>query len=1449
MKNSISLKYILAPFIAFGVVLAILLSGVLQSSVADAQQAPASISITQVEPDRYLNRLRISWSAVQGATQYQYASQSRAINGEWSPAVAVYKSFSTRCNNQKYCHYNATPGAEHRFFIRAGENGTPAQKSYVFRMPQVTKPLGEFKTNTRAELRWTPVLPLWGTNQQGFSTLSSSSKYHYRIVYGIRYKNTTGNEWRDTEYDTDHIVPFDSDSPNFPDALLGNSYEFQVQARLQFKQKTCTPTLSNPCWRNSKYRVGDWSDILTYTHTDPDSSPSGPSGQDNNQGSSQTSTSQSVTSSIRVRSKTDSSLILSWNEQTGATYDLQYGPWTPSRRCTFDRTITTSSNLRTLTGLEADTIYCARIRVRQGGSSTDTEPPYPTTPRSFSTSATSGGGTSTPTSLATPQIRVSRQTSNSFTVAWNEVTGALQYAIECFTGTSSSGTRIISESISSTRRSYEVGSVAPSTTSYYCRVKAVAGSVSSEYGSVQAGTSSSGTSGGDNNQDSSTLAKVQGLSVERGSGNRLDVEWRPVSGANSYEVSFRRIDGNNVHTWRTSANIVSSPEYAIETSTTYVVVFRVRAKNSTGATGPWSDFASANSNVVLAIPQTIRTTVTPNSESVTVNWDSVSGSNIVYDIAYKEVSDGWNARSSGAQRTYSITVPYGKTYEIIVRARNSNTAQGIWSEPVRVTNTGSAPPVATSLSAPQNVRVSRQTSNSFTVAWNEVTGALQYAIECFTGTSSSGTRIISESISSTRRSYEVGSVAPSTTSYYCRVKAVAGSVSSNYGSVQVGTRSSPPPTTPTPPLQRVTNLEATSKTHTSISLEWDSQANATYDVWHCVQGRCSEWTKSTASSNQATISNLSANTRYLINVRAKRGSVEGNWREPSIIVATNEAPAPPTGDPPDGPDDPPPPLQRVSGIATTERTSGKISLSWNSQTNATYDVWYCVYTSCATWTESTASSHQKTISNLTANTEYAFIIRAKRGSTLGPWPANNDFFRARTQAGSGNPPPPPPPTGVPPQVQGVSYRAVSSTELSVVWNAITGATYDVEYVQNGQSNWQRIETSNITTRISNLSPSTTYVIRVRANNAQGAGAWSGIVRGATLAGATTSLPQVTGLRSTRINDTSVDLIWNPVAGVQYEVRRTSATNSTPTVTPAPQNFTTVQCLNPSTQYFFTVRALNSNGQTGTWSETIPATTAPRGQSPDFSINTGTTNCPSVGSGPTPPPPTRPSNFRDGDIVRVPGTYDVYILKMIDGNGKKFKRLILNPQIFDSYGHLRWENIKDITRQDLQSFVTSNLVREVYANGQAVNNNIYALYPQGDVGTKRLVTGGYYDASSVYNINHLEAGDSFYATGQPVNLASDDYGISVAAAPRVQVTSTRPTLINIQYNATPNATEYLVEWRVRYSNNNFWSFKTNRTTASIWGHITPNTEYEIYVTPLSATGVSGVKSTPVYARSS
>ncbi|MDX1535480.1 MAG: CAP domain-containing protein [Candidatus Spechtbacterales bacterium] len=151
---------------------------------------------------------------------------------------------------------------------------------------------------------------------------------------------------------------------------------------------------------------------------------------------------------------------------------------------------------------------------------------------------------------------------------------------------------------------------------------------------------------------------------------------------------------------------------------------------------------------------------------------------------------------------------------------------------------------------------------------------------------------------------------------------------------------------------------------------------------------------------------------------------------------------------------------------------------------------------------------------------------------------------------------------------------------------------------------------------------------------------------------------------------------------------------------------------------------------------------------------------------TPNTPTEPrtiaslSSVRNGDLLRTEGSEDVYIVKI---NGDQYyKRLILNPNIFDSYDHLSWNNIKTVEETVLQELESSQMVMEVYPDGTPVSGDIYVLVASegSDVGTKHHLkltaeefTSLGYDWSSVYLINDKEASDLFYPEGVAITRES------------------------------------------------------------------------------------------------
>lgn len=124
-----------------------------------------------------------------------------------------------------------------------------------------------------------------------------------------------------------------------------------------------------------------------------------------------------------------------------------------------------------------------------------------------------------------------------------------------------------------------------------------------------------------------------------------------------------------------------------------------------------------------------------------------------------------------------------------------------------------------------------------------------------------------------------------------------------------------------------------------------------------------------------------------------------------------------------------------------------------------------------------------------------------------------------------------------------------------------------------------------------------------------------------------------------------------------------------------------------------------------------------------------------------------ANIIDGDLIKTAVHENVYIVKIV--GLKKFKRLILNPDIFNQYSHLRWENIKIVTEAEFGQYTLSYLVREID------DEEVFRLFPDEDIGTKRwmdLTPSAFeaagYDWDSIYIMNSFER-DS-YPTGGPLS---------------------------------------------------------------------------------------------------
>ena len=1298
MQNSKTLSYLLTLFVTCAVAFTGALLTLPHADSANAQTPAAPASINIYRSERFANQYRVTWSAVSGATRYQYAYQTRkGTSGSWS-AKSSYKNFSSSENAARAEYILVQPGRQYRYFIRA-VGGAEKYITFYSTLAQVSNLRANFRNNNEIAIAW---------NYLSATTVPSFSN-NYRIVFEYRIKREGSSTWlRDGEKPSTNPH---ATSLNLKGVTLNRTYIIQIRPVLQ---KTTKGTTN---WADSAY--GPWGDTLTYTHR---------------------SASQGTITSRGAAPAVPSSTSSGTPPPTS----------TPSN----------TDNLDTVRGLE-----------RAGATTT------------------------------------------TLTIAWDAVDDAASYTISYGgPGNTSGSARVLAPTTQHTFRNLTPNS------SYAFSV--IAFNSDKTRRSRAATPTTFRTLAEQPRQVAPTSApgKVTGVSVSRATGTAVRVEWDRVDGATDYDMRYRRIDGTGRYNWGTSdigARLAAEPNIG-NLNNTYV--FQIRAKNNLGE-GPWSNFVSNKSNVVLAIPQNIRVTIPSNSQTATVSWDSVSGSNIRYDVAFGDVNTDLRYQTVSTNR-HTVTVPYGKTYEFFVRAKQSGTTQGIWSDRVtqRNSNTLQKPDRVTGLRATVN------SSTQITLEWDRIEGVTRYIVDI------NGT----ERTTNAAAEHPIINLRPNT-QYTFRVRAVSPSSSNLYGDWSSRVTRTTDQALPTS-LDRATGVDITSSTSDSITVEWNRVNDATsYNIEYRVRGS-NTVREDSSSDTREVIINLESDTEYEVRVQGRNSSRTGgwsSWERGSTLRATSSTT-----------------LRKVTGLEITATTRSTIELEWDSQSGATYTVWYCVRRGCTTdrddWETENVSRNRATIDGLNRNTEYLVAVVARDGNNNGPF---SDTLAVSTTTSSTPSTPSSSTGGEPEQVRNLDYRVISSTEVNIIWDPVTDnddMIYEVNYAEVGE-NWETYTTDEgeNSVRFEELESGTSYRFRVRAvNDDRERGDWSEVLtlrtdgrttfskvdgldadaisdtaielewdsqsgaayhivyreRGidrwtvgtystrsyATIRSlrpntayefsvgpvtepgeevATAQLfsdiavestrnssrssdcqtpPQVTGLRSTRITDTQVNLIWNSVcpgvSGVTYAIYLTSGVGSF--TLPVQDNFATVYQLTPSTTYSFAVYAIRS-GRQGTTSSQISATTGPVGYQPGVSI-TGT------GTGVTQVinPPSRDTSLYsiagdplvNGDLIQAPGDENVYIVKIV--GSKRFRRLIINERVLLSYSD--FSRVHRVSFATFRAFTESRLVRS--PSGQ-----IYFLETSTltDTGTKRLVTGGAYDLDSVYNINAVEEAE--YRTGIPVRF--------------------------------------------------------------------------------------------------
>ena len=297
---------------------------------------------------------------------------------------------------------------------------------------------------------------------------------------------------------------------------------------------------------------------------------------------------------------------------------------------------------------------------------------------------------------------------NSASLSWAAVSGAISYAVDYKLSTSATWT---SFATAQTTTSASLTGLTQSSL-YDWRVRATCSNGSGNYVSAQFTTATP-----------FVCSSPAGLTASAITSSSATLNWTAVSGAVSYAVDYKLSTDT---TWTNIASATTSTSVALSglaTSTTYN--YRVSTNcGSNGASGFSTAQFTTAAPFVCNSPATLSTSAITSS-GATVSWSAVSGA-VSYAVDYKLSTDTVWTNVASATTLTSVTLSglsASSTYNVRVSSScGTNGTSGFSSSQF----TTAAPFVCNS---PSGLTASAITSSGATVSWTAVSGAVSYAID------------------------------------------------------------------------------------------------------------------------------------------------------------------------------------------------------------------------------------------------------------------------------------------------------------------------------------------------------------------------------------------------------------------------------------------------------------------------------------------------------------------------------------------------------------------------------------------------------------------------------------------------------------------------------------------------------------------------------------------------
>jgi titin len=525
-----------------------------------------------------------------------------------------------------------------------------------------------------------------------------------------------------------------------------------------------------------------------------------------------------------------------------------------------------------------------------------------------------------------------------------------------------------------------------------------------------------------------------------------------------------------------------------------------------------SGFTSVASATTVPLTPTGLTATAGSTTQVAIAWAGVTG------------ATGYLLERSTDNATWS---QIGSTTPDVANYADSGLSSGTqYYYRVRATSNAGNSAYATVASAltlpgtPAGLVTSSVAATQVTLSWGAVTGAASYQIDRSPNNSTWTALGTSVTAAYTDTGLTAG------THYYYRVRGVNPSgISANSTSLNVLTVPAAP-----------TVLAVTATSATQISLSWQASTGASsYSIERSLDG--STWAQiTTLSGTSYNNTGLTAGTTYYYRLRAV--NTGGN----SVYSSTYTVPTFP-GVP--------------VGTTATATSATQVAVSWGAVAGATS---YAVERSIdgTNWS-SLGSAATTTFNDTTASggTTYYYHVSAVNTSGASAFGTSVSTLTL-------------------PAAPGTVGAAVTATQVTLTWGAVTGATsYTVEKSTDGTT-WSGVGTPTVASYVdSGLASGTHYYYRVTAVDGTGASAHSGTTNALTL-------PATPGTPGAAVNSTTqVTVTWTGVTGAATYAVEQSTDNATWSQVASGAGTSLVDTgLSAGVQYYYRVRATNASGNSG-----------------------------------------------------------------------------------------------------------------------------------------------------------------------------------------------------------------------------------------------------------------------------